>query len=125
MATEGVEGEQSIPIQKTVTSRGVPAKESIWLDDIRKRRNEWQYHKKVRLELEHIIQIIFPKQYQPKYYDVAFVDAGANSKWYLQNYGGSNTWYVGDIQALEINPVLPPSLSRPQYYYLAWEVWYC
>ncbi len=65
--------ESETPIQQTsrVVSRGVPAKETIWLDDIRKRRDEWQYHKKVRLDLEHLIQIIFPKQYQPKYYDIA------------------------------------------------------
>ena len=61
------------PIQKTprIVSRGVPAKESIWLDDVRKRRDEWQYHKKVRLEVVHLIQIIFPKQYQTKYHNIA------------------------------------------------------
>ena len=57
--------------QPKIVSRGVPSKESLWLDDIRKRRTEWQYHKKVRLELDHLIRIIFPKQYQPKYYDIA------------------------------------------------------
>jgi hypothetical protein len=62
-----------IPAQQTskIVSRGVPAKESLWLDDVRKRREEWQYHKKVRLELYHLIQIVFPKQHQPKYHDVA------------------------------------------------------
>jgi hypothetical protein len=62
-----------IPAQQTpkIISRGVPAKESLWLDDVRKRRDEWQYHKKVRLELNHLLQIVFPKQYQPKYFDVS------------------------------------------------------
>lgn len=78
MAEDDVEAnpaEQEIPIQQTqalgVISRGVPAKESIWLDDVRKRREEWQYHKKVRLDIEHLVQIIFPKQYQPKYYCIS------------------------------------------------------
>ena len=54
-----------------IISRGVPSKETLWLDDIRKRRQEWQYHKKVRLELEQLLQLVFPKQYQPKYYEIA------------------------------------------------------
>jgi len=57
--------------QPKIVSRGTPSKESLWLDDLRKRRAEWQYHKKVRLELDHLIQIIFPKQYQPKYNEMA------------------------------------------------------
>ena len=69
------ESEQNIILpQKTglrVKSRGVPAKESLWLDDIRKRRDEWKYHKKVRLELEQLMRIVFPPEYQEKYYDVA------------------------------------------------------
>jgi len=59
------------PQQPKVISRGVPAKESLWLDDVRKRREEWQYHKKVRLELPHLLQIVFPKQHQPKYHDIS------------------------------------------------------
>lgn len=63
----------AIPLQQTskIVSRGVPAKESLWLDDVRKRREEWQYHKKVRLELPQIVQIVFPKEHQPKYNDIA------------------------------------------------------
>jgi len=57
-------------LKAKVISRGVPAKESLWLDDVRKRRDEWQYHKKVRLDLGQLVQIIFPKQYQPKYHDI-------------------------------------------------------
>jgi len=53
------------------TTRGVPAKESLWLDDIRKRRDDWKYHKKVRLELPQLIQIVFPKYFQPKYHEIA------------------------------------------------------
>jgi len=75
MASDEVEAESeqaNTPLQQPkIVSRGVPSKESLWLDDIRKRRSEWQYHKKVRLELDHLVQIIFPKQYQPKYYDIA------------------------------------------------------
>ncbi|MBD3263302.1 hypothetical protein GF374_02895 [Candidatus Woesearchaeota archaeon] len=60
------------PVQQPkIVSRGVPSKESLWLDDIRKRRDQWKYHKKVRLELDHLLQIIFPKEYQPKYNDMA------------------------------------------------------
>jgi len=62
---------QQTPQQPKVISRGVPAKESLWLDDVRKRREEWQYHKKVRLELPHLLQIVFPKQHQPKYHDIS------------------------------------------------------
>lgn len=75
MASDEVEANvdnESTPLQQPkIVSRGVPSKESLWLDDIRKRRNQWQYHKKVRLELDHLIQIIFPKEYQPKYNDMA------------------------------------------------------
>jgi len=53
-----------------IASRGVPSKESLWLDDVRKRRDQWSYHKKVRLNLPQIMQIIFPKDYKPTYYDV-------------------------------------------------------
>ena len=60
-------------LQRTLRpkSRGVPAKESLWLDDVRKRRDDWKYHRKVRLELEQILRIIFPPDYQEKYYEVA------------------------------------------------------
>jgi len=78
MAEPDVEADSTpitTPAQQTqqpkVISRGVPAKESLWLDDVRKRREEWQYHKKVRLELPHLLQIIFPKQHQPKYHDIS------------------------------------------------------
>jgi len=76
MATEDVQANSTpvpIPAQQTsrIVSRGVPAKETIWLDDVRKRREEWQYHKKVRLDLHQIVQIIFPKQHQPKYHEIA------------------------------------------------------
>ena len=34
-----------------------------------------------------------------RYYNVTF-----DEKWYLQNYGGSDDWYIGDIQGLALNP---------------------
>ena len=59
------------PAGKAPASRGIPSKESMWLDDIRKLRDEWKYHQNVRLELDQILQIIFPKKYQTKYYETA------------------------------------------------------
>ncbi len=56
---------------KAPASRGIPSKESLWLDDIRKLRDEWKYHQNVRLEIDQILQIIFPKKYQGKYYETA------------------------------------------------------
>ena len=76
MAEDDVQAD-SVPVptaaQQTskIVSRGVTAKESLWLDDVRKRREEWQYHKKVRLELHHLMQVVFPKQHQPKYHDIS------------------------------------------------------
>lgn len=58
-------------IKKMPASRGIPSKESMWLDDIRKLRDEWKYHQNVRLELDQIMHIIFPKKYQGKYYETA------------------------------------------------------
>lgn len=52
-------------------SRGVPSKESLWLDDLRKRRDSWKYNQNVRLELDQILQLIFPEKYQKKYYTMA------------------------------------------------------
>lgn len=34
------------------------------------------------------------------YYDVAY----SNNKWYLQNYFGSDTWYIGGVEGLEMIP---------------------
>ena len=51
-------------------SRGVPSKETLWLDDIRRLRNDWAYHKNVRLELEQLMHLVFPEKYQEIYYKV-------------------------------------------------------
>ncbi|HIK02572.1 TPA: hypothetical protein H1012_01865 [archaeon] len=56
---------------KAPPSRGIPSKESLWLEDIRKLRDEWKYHQNVRIELEQVMQIVFPKKYQAKYYETA------------------------------------------------------
>ncbi len=52
-------------------SRGIPSKESLWLDDIRRLRDEWKYHQNVRLELDQVLHIIFPKKYQERYYETS------------------------------------------------------
>lgn len=57
--------------QKQPPSRGIPSKESLWLDDLKKLRESWKYHQNVRLEIDQILQIIFPQKYQAKYYEVA------------------------------------------------------
>lgn len=57
--------------KKAPASRGIPAKESLWLEDIRKLRDEWKYHQNVRLELDQIMHFVFPKKYQQKYYETA------------------------------------------------------
>lgn len=36
------------------------------------------------------------------YYEVSFNTS--NNRWYLQNYGGSSAWYVGEVQALAPKP---------------------
>lgn len=35
-----------------------------------------------------------------RYYDVAF----SNNKWYIQNFYGSNSWYIGGVEGLELIP---------------------
>lgn len=55
-------------IKKQPPSRGIPSKESLWLEDIRKLRDSWKYHQNVRLELDQILHIVFPEKYQAKYY---------------------------------------------------------
>ena len=52
-------------------SRGIPSKEALWLSDIRKLRDQWKYGQNVQLEMEQILQIVFPDQYQAKYYEVS------------------------------------------------------
>jgi hypothetical protein len=52
-------------------SRGVPSKESMWLDDIKRLRGDWAYHKNVRLELNQILELVFPPKYQRKYHLIA------------------------------------------------------
>lgn len=56
---------------KQPPSRGIPSRESLWLEDIRKMREEWHYDKNARLELDQILQLIFPQKYQAKYYEIA------------------------------------------------------
>ena len=56
---------------KQPPSRGIPSKESLWLADLKKLREEWKYHQNVRLELDQILQLIFPQQYQAKYYEIS------------------------------------------------------
>ncbi len=56
---------------KEPPSRGVPSRETLWLKDIRKLRKEWKYHQGVRLDLEQIMQLIFPEKYQRVYNEVA------------------------------------------------------
>ncbi|HIK00025.1 TPA: hypothetical protein H1016_00615 [archaeon] len=58
-------------VKKSLPSRGIPSKESLWLEDIRKLRDDWKYHQNVRLEIDQILHIIFPKKYQEKYYETA------------------------------------------------------
>ncbi|MFH1424295.1 MAG: hypothetical protein ABIG20_01295 [archaeon] len=58
-------------VKKQPPSRGIPSKESLCLADIRKLRDSWKYHQNVRLELDQILQIVFPPQYQAKYYDIS------------------------------------------------------
>ena len=52
-------------------SRGVPSKESIWFDDIKRLRDNWAYHKNVRVELNQILELVFPPKYQQKYHLMA------------------------------------------------------
>ena len=52
-------------------SRGVPSKESLWFDDVKKLRDSWAYHKNVRIELNQILELIFPPKYQRKYHLMA------------------------------------------------------
>lgn len=55
-------------VKKQPPSRGVPSKESLWLEDVRKLRDSWKYHQNVRLELDQVLQLVFPPKYQAKYY---------------------------------------------------------
>jgi len=57
--------------KKQPPTRGIPSKESLWLADLRKLRESWRYHQNVRLEMDQIMHIVFPQQYQQKYYEVA------------------------------------------------------
>jgi hypothetical protein len=63
--------EHHYDVKKQPPTRGIPSKESLWLADIRKLRDAWKYHQKVRLELEQILQLVFPEKYQAKYYEIA------------------------------------------------------
>lgn len=56
---------------KEPPSRGIPSKESLWLDDLRKLREEWKYHQNVRLDIEQILQLVFPEKYQKVYNEVS------------------------------------------------------
>ena len=45
-----------------------------------------------------------------RYYQVAY----SGGKWYLQNYYGSNSWYIGEVQALARNTQAPPPDPAPE-----------
>ncbi len=53
-----------------------------------------------------------------RYYDVAYAfNSLYGWQWYLQNfYGTSNTWYIGEVQALAVNESLlpPPPAATPE-----------
>jgi len=52
-------------------SRGVPSKESLWFDDVKRLRDDWAYHKNVRIEINQILELVFPPKYQQKYHLIA------------------------------------------------------
>ena len=44
-----------------------------------------------------------------RYYEVNYV----NGQWFLEDYYGSNSWYIGTVQALAANPNAPAAPSAP------------
>ena len=57
----------------TIVPKGIPSKEQLWLDNIRTRQDEWKYHKDARLELEQILETVFPSKYREKTYTNALI----------------------------------------------------
>ena len=51
-------------------TRGIPGKESLWLDSVKQRQKDWAYID-TRLEIKDILHMVFPETYQNTYYNVA------------------------------------------------------
>ncbi len=50
---------------------------------------------------------LFPHGDKLRYYRVA----KSGNTWYLQNYGGSNSWYIGAVQGLGVGPGIAPKVN--------------
>ncbi len=64
-------GKRGNPGPKEIYSRGVPSAESLWLDGVDKRANDWDYDMSAGLKLDNILQLVFPLKYQPVYHEMA------------------------------------------------------
>ena len=64
-------GKKGNPSPKELSSRGVPASESLWLDNLEQREDKWKDELSLGLTMKHILQMVFPKKYQPIYYDMS------------------------------------------------------
>lgn len=97
---------------QTMSSRGIPGSQSLWLDSIRNRRDEWRYHE-ARLGMEQIMQLIFPEKYQPKYYEISL---GLFEQLTRSKYLNSDTlaeWYKRhNYSKATIHNVIIPKLKR-------------
>lgn len=85
-------------------SRGAPSKETLWFDDVKRLRDEWAYHKNVRLELNQILELVFPPKYQQKYYLMAIE--------FMNHLLGKQALYGDDIGAF----IREKSFSKATFY---------
>ncbi|MEA3229384.1 MAG: hypothetical protein U9P44_00570 [archaeon] len=95
------------PNPKELSSRGVPSTECLWLDSLGERECEWQKGFSLGLKLENILQLVFPKKYQPVYYDISLsfmrlvlskrTVFGSNVKEMLLDYNFSKATFYNKI----------------------------
>jgi len=68
--------EQQVRTKRTIATRGIPSKESFYLPahyspDLRKFQDDNENALRNYWTLEELLNFIFPKKYQPTYYDIA------------------------------------------------------
>ncbi len=56
---------------RLLSSRGIPAQESLWLDGLENRKQCWEYNTGSDIDLSRIIQLVFPQKYQPILYAIS------------------------------------------------------
>ena len=92
------------PKPKLLSSRGIPAQESLWLDGLENREKTWKYNTGEDVKIYQIIQLVFPKKYQPTLYSISLE--------FMERLFEKQTMYGIDIQQM----LDEKSISKATFY---------